>query len=223
MRITKRGGVDLSYEAGRRALAKHDPVKALPHLREAFANAHPKDRSQFLKRVYWLSLALIKLGKDGLAIKALASAQALAPRGRIRALYNRVANEYGMPRSSCAEHDDYKAFFAIQVRRYLAGMPGRRFRDQTEMDAVLQLIADAWLRLAKERDMNAFSCSEKLDSYKAFNLEFPILREGQDGACRVLAGDFRAAASFAAGNRCPCGSGLPAQRCCARVQLPFET
>jgi hypothetical protein len=208
MRITKRGAFDHGYEAGRRALAKHDPVRALPLLREAFANAHPKDRAQFLKRVYWLSLALIKLGKDGLAIKALASAQALAPRGRIRALYNRVANEYGMPRSSCAEHDDYKAFFAIQVRRYLAGIPGRRFRDQTEMDAVLQLIADAWLRLAKERDMNAFSCSEKLESYKAFNLEFPILRENQDGACRVLAGDFRPAAAYS------CRSVAPAAPVC---------
>jgi hypothetical protein len=70
--------------------------------------------------------------------------------------------------------------------------------------------------------MNAFSCSEKLDSYKAFNLEFPILRENQDGACRVLAGDFRPAAAYSSQERCPCGSGLPAQRCCARVQLPFE-
>ena len=222
MSITKRAGLSHNYEAGRRALASHDPAKALPYLREALAEAHPKDRALFLERVYWLSLALIKLGKDGLAIKALASAQALAPRGRIRALYKRVSNEYGMPRSSCSEHDDYKAFFAIHVRRYLAAMPGRRFRDQTEMDAVLQIIADAWLRLAKERDMSAYSCAEKLDSYKAFSLEFPILRENHEGACRVLSGDFRGTAGFASQERCPCGSGLPVQRCCGRVQLPFE-
>lgn len=222
MRITKRGGDAHNFKAGRRALANHDPVKALPLLRVALAEAHPKDRERFLERVYWLSLTLIKLGKNGLAIKALASAQAMAPRGRIRSLYKRVSNEYGMPRSSCAEHDDYKAFFAIQVRRYLAGMPGRRFRDQTEMDAVLQIIADAWLRLAKERDMSSYSCTEKLDSYKAFSLEFPVLRENQESRCRVLPGDFRGAASFASQDRCPCGSGLPVQRCCGRVQLPFE-
>lgn len=223
MRITIRRPGLADYEAGKRALAMHDPARALPLLRRALEAAHPGSRRIYADRVYWLSVALLKLGKDALAIKALASAQGLYPRGRVHDLYCRVSNEYGMPRASCAEHDDYKAFLAIQLRRYLAGVPGGRFASQAEIDAVLGLIAQSWLRLIKGHDLSASACAEKVEAYKAWRIDFPALREGFAGG-RVVAGDFRtcAAASLDPSARCPCGSGLPAQRCCARVQAPYE-
>lgn len=223
MRIMIRRPGLAEYEAGKRALAMHDPARALPLLRRALEAAHPDSRRVYAERVYWLSVALLKLGRDALAIKALASAQGLYPRGRVHDLYCRVSNEYGMPRASCAEHDDYKAFLAIQLRRYLAGVPGGRFASQAEIDAVLSLIAESWLRLSRDHDLGGSACADKVEAYRAWRIDFPALREGFSGG-RVTVGDFRphAVAAHDPAGRCPCGSGLPAQRCCARVQAPYE-
>ncbi|TFG79221.1 MAG: hypothetical protein E4H20_12185 [Spirochaetales bacterium] len=216
------------YGAGRRALARHDPVRALPLLRAAvdgiaMDGAHPGRHQELADRLYWLAITLIKLGKSGLAIKALASSQKLAPRGHARALYCRVSNEYGMPRSSCPEHDDYKAFFAIQARRYLANTPGRRFSNQTEMEAVLAVIADAWLRLHKSADLGDRSCGYKLHAFRAFRIDFPaLLPSSLSSAGTVMPGDFWPGASASEHERCSCGSGLPVHRCCGRVPLPWE-
>ncbi len=222
MRFYYRAYADADFAAGRRALAKHDPARALPLFRKALESASPQQPALYADRIYWLSVTLIKLGKEGLAIKALAGALPVVPRGRVRKLYCRVSNEYGMPRSSCPEHDDYRAFLSIQLRRYLGSVPGGRFADQTEIDAVLKIIADAWLRLKRSGQLESMVCAEKLASFKAFSLRFPVLRANGIQASSVLPGDFRPASRADSGGRCPCGSGLPAQRCCARVQQPFE-
>jgi hypothetical protein len=212
-----------AFSAAKRALKHHDPARALPLMREAVAGCPVHLHHELARRLYWLSLVLFKLGRDGPAVKALASAQKLDRRGYGRAMYNRKVNGYGMPRASCTEHDDYKAFFSIQVRRYLAAVPGRRFASQEELEEILKLIAAAWVRLEKTGDRPEGSCADKLDAFREVRIDFPALRERQTVTmARTLAANFRTGEPVYAHSRCPCGSGLAYSRCCGRIRMPFE-
>lgn len=223
MRLIRHDEQTTEYRRGKRALAAHDPTKAMRLLRLAVDACPASDRIELSRRLYWLSISLRRLGKDGLAIKALASAQRLAPRGRARDMYERVANAYGMPRAACAEHDDYRAFCSIQIRRYLEGVPDHRFENQQEIDAVLTMIADAWLRLGSSQVLAAASCDEKLKVFKSAGIAYPTLRERHETRCgAVIHADFIRGKALQADDRCTCGSGLPYRMCCGRTRLPYE-
>ena len=214
-----------AFSAAKRALKNHDPAKALPFLRKAVEACPVSLHHELARRLYWLSMVLLKLGRDGPAVKALASAQKLDRRGYGRTMYNRMVNGYGMPRSSCTEHDDYKAFFSIQVKRYLSAVPGRRFSTQEELEEILKLIAAAWVSLGKSGDQPAGSCADKLEAFREVHIEFPALREHSapfTTPARTLTANFRTGEQVYADSRCPCGSGLPYSRCCGRIRMPFE-
>lgn len=214
----------MAFQKGRRALASHDPVVALRSLREAVDGCSALDRAELSRRLYWLSIALLRLGKDGLAIKALASAQRLAPRGNARSMYLHVTNDYGMPRAACQEHDDYRAFCSIHIRRYLERAHTRRFSSQTEAEAILKIIADAWLRIQSRVDLDGSSCTEKIRLFRETSIEFPMLRSMTAASpARVIQADFLRRRAVADDDRCPCGSGLPYRQCCGRTRLPYES
>jgi len=214
----------IAFQKGRRALAAHEPVAALRSLREAVDGCAATNRMELARRLYWLSIALRRLGKDGLAIKALSSAQRLAPRGTARSMYMHLANDYGMPRAACQEHDDYRAFCSIHIRRYLEGTYARRFSSQTEAEEALKIIADAWLRIQAQAEIGEASCMEKIKLFHDTSIEFPMLRSMervQRG--RVIQADFLHGRTVGADDRCPCGSGLPYRQCCGRTRLPYES
>ncbi|HUW69773.1 MAG TPA: SEC-C metal-binding domain-containing protein [bacterium] len=213
-----------AFQKGRRALASHEPVAALRSLREAVDGCSATNRTELARRLYWLSIALRRLGKDGLAIKALASAQRLAPRGTARSMYLHVANDYGMPRAACQEHDDYRAFCSIHIRRYLDKTHARRFSSQTEAEAVLKIIADAWVRIQSRTGLGNSSCTEKIRLFRETSIEFPMLRSLEHAASgRIIQADFARGRAVGADDRCPCGSGLPYRQCCGRTRLPYES
>ncbi len=220
VRLTK---PKLAYLLGKRALAGHDPVTALRLLRSAVDNCPAEKHIELSRRLYWLSIALRRLGKDGLAIKALSSAQRLAPRGHARDLYANFANGYGMPKSDCAEHDDYRAFCSIHIRRYLESVQDRRFSSQEEIDTVLRIIADSWLRLNTKKAVNKTACEDKLDVFKETQIPFPALRSVQGtGKGKTIPVNFRRGQAIDPSDRCSCGSGLPYRMCCGRTRLPYE-
>lgn len=183
--------------------------------------ASPEKRSELSRYLYWLALALFKLGKVELAVKSLASAQKLEPRGHARAFYCRASNQYGMARAACSEHDDYKAFFSIQVRRYLSAVPGGKFANETEMETILKRIADAWIQLSKTRDVSSFTCEEKLAVYRAVRIDYPDVGRNMPVG-KILTADFGVRSKGSDLIRCPCGSGLPYLRCCGRIPSPLE-
>lgn len=224
MMTSKPDSSTAAFQKGRRALASHEPVVALRSLREAVDGCAATNRVELARRLYWLSIALRRLGKDGLAIKALASAQRLAPRGTARSMYMHVANDYGMPRAACQEHDDYRAFCSIHIRRYLESTHERRFSSQTEAEAVLRIIADAWLRIQARVEIGEASCMDKLKLFRETSIEFPMLRtvERAQGG-RVIQADFLHGRAVGTDDRCPCGSGLPYRQCCGRTRLPYES
>jgi hypothetical protein len=226
MRVSKDRLAAQAFHAGMRALGRHDPTRALPFMRAAVDGCPASMHTMLSRRLYWLSIVLMKLGRDGLAIKSLTSARKLSPRGLVRAVYDRKVNGYGMPKAICTEHDDYKAFFSIQVKRYLARVPGQRFADQAEIETVLNTIAAAWVKLERAGAFPDGSCTDKLEVFREMRIEFPPLRQHEEfmpgSETRVIQADFRTGTVVSAASRCPCGSGLPFSRCCGRVKMPFE-
>jgi len=215
---------DPSLNAGIRALTRHDPRSALRYLRESVDSCPVSRRTDLATRLYWLSVALQRLGKDGLALKALASARMLAPRGFARARYEGLANQYGMPRSSCADSDDYRAFAAIHIRRYLSRRASMAFMDEAEAIGIFRAVADAWARLESSFDRSSATCDEKLEAFRRCRIDYPVRADyGAPSAVgRKLTVNFRSGTLFSADERCLCGSGLPFSRCCGRVRMPYE-
>lgn len=218
MRGSEHDRLERNYRAGMRSLARHDAQTALRQLRAA-VDACPPDCPAVLARyLYWLAIPLLRLGKSELAVKSLVSAQKLEPRGPARRLYRHMVNDYGMVSTGCGDKDDFRAFFSIQLRRYLGSRPGGRFRTEAERDAVARIIADAWLGFTGTGILAEKSCSDKLELFHAFEIPFPF--RFLDKA-KVLPGNFRRGTLQKPDARCSCGSGLPYRQCCGRTQSAF--
>ncbi len=170
-----------------RLLSRHKAQKAIVPLRKAVDLCSIEDRAQLERALYWLSIALIRVGKSALAIKALANARHLVPRGKCAVLYKRLTNDYGMPKSSCCDHDDYQAFFSIQLRRYLATVPGQKFESSIEMDTILELIASAWIKFKRDHAIESMECGEKVRQYEGLRMSFPQLRQVNSSKCCIFA------------------------------------
>ena len=207
-----------AFRAGLRALSAHRDLDALRQLRLAVDTAGAGSR-ELPARLYWLGVALLRLGRKDLAAKSFASAQKLAPRGRASAVYRRLVNGYGMVKAACEDHDDYRAFYSMQVSRYLGARNG--FRDEDERDFVTRSLADAWLGLKAAGTLEGRTCAEKIELFAKVDARIPVPAvRGAYG--RVVTVDFRSGAAPEPDSRCSCGSGLPWRQCCGRTVAPSE-
>jgi hypothetical protein len=236
MALRKDDPLERAFRKGIRELGRHRPDRALGPLRAAVADCPADLKIVLARRLYWLSMALFRLDRSELALKSLASAQKLRPRGLVRLAYENRANGYGMTRRATPELDDFYAFYSIQVCRYLAGRPGGRFAATTEKDMVTRLIATAWLGLKKSGRLASTALPDRLGIFKAWDIAFPTPlglsaapvpasrgKAQTAAACPdPLVVDFRRGRAVKAGDRCPCGSGLSWCRCCGRTQSPLE-
>jgi hypothetical protein len=214
------------FRAGLRALVRHRPDVAARSLRAASA-ACPADAASALeRRLYWLALALLRLDQAELALKSLASAQKLRPRGHARMLYLRLANDYGMPRRGNPDVDDLYAFYSIQTAAYFSGKRKACFGDAAEKDAVVRLVGDAWLSLSRSGRLHGLDPSAKIRLFRESRVDFPSFALSRGMPCRIVKADFRKKIRLGGEERCPCGSGLPYQQCCGRIaglgELKYE-
>ncbi|HSV56303.1 MAG TPA: hypothetical protein VLH39_04245 [Magnetospirillaceae bacterium] len=218
MRGTGKIRLECYFRSGMRSLVRHDAQAALRSFQKA-VDACPAWRSRTLARyLYWLSIPLLRLGRSELAAKSLASTQKLEPRGPARRLYRHMVNGYGMVSTGCDDRDDFRAFFSIQIRRYLGSRPGGRFRTEAERDAVARIVEDTWSGLKTSGVLANLTCPGKLELFRNLDISFPMqfIERG-----RALAGDFRRGCPCKLDGRCICGSGLPYMQCCGRTQSVF--
>ena len=224
-----------------RELARHRPDRALEPLRAAVDDCPALRKVELARRLYWLAVALLRLDRTELAIKSLASAQKLRPRGVARDVYVHRVNAYGMPRRDSPELDDFWAFYSLQACSYLGTRPGRRFAAAAEKDLVTKTIAAAWMELKRSGKLVGRSVEERLGLFRAAKLAFPVpvglggrvvplserdtslpgLRDSSPCA-DPLKVDFKRGKRVKATDRCPCGSGLPYCQCCGRTRSPLE-
>ena len=224
-----------------RELSRHRPDRALEPLRRAVENCPAIDKVGLSRRLYWLAVALLQLERTELAIKSLASAQKLRPRGVARDAYVRRVNVYGMPKRVTKELDDFWAFYSIHACKYLATRPGRKFAAATEKDLVTRTIASAWMELRRSGRLEGRDVEERLGLFKAAKISFPrpvglggrtfpateraTIGPGQpdtSSCADPMKVDFKRGKRVKATDRCPCGSGLSYCQCCGRTLSPLE-
>jgi hypothetical protein len=191
-------------------------------LRLAVASCPATRSGELSRNLYWLALALLRLDRPELAIRSLASAQKLRPRGIARAAYERRVNSYGMCRRASPELDDFHAFYSIQACAYLRQKNGDRFESNAEKDIVTRLIGDAWRSLRGAGSLDGLPATRKLALFKARRIAFPLFSLGSGDRGTILEADFRRGLKLKGDERCRCGSGLPFIRCCGRIPSTRE-
>jgi hypothetical protein len=192
-------------------------VRSLRRATDACPAEHPGELSRDL---YWLALALLRLDRQEIALKSLASAQKLRPRGYARRAYLLRANVYGMPRRSSPALDDFYAFYSIQACIYLNRRRAGNFESSAEKEAVTRLVGDAWHRLSRSGRLEGLRPVDKLELFRSLKLSFPAFGLGQayesSTRPREIPADFRRGGRIRGDDRCCCGSGLPYMQCCGR-------
>jgi hypothetical protein len=210
---------------GLRELEGHRPDLAMRSLR-ASVDACPATRaSELSRRLYWLAVALLRLDQPEIALKSLASAQKLRPRGLARSAYLARVNCYGMPKRKSPELDDFYAFYSIHACRFLSSREGRRFGSETEKDLVTRIITSAWLELKRSKRLVDLAPGARLELIKRWPVAFPSMIGASARAncgCEPVVVDFRRKRVPSADDRCPCGSGLPYRLCCGRTASSRE-
>ena len=221
MRRDEQGERDL--RKGLRELSAHRPDRALRLFRSSVESCSATHPAELEKRLYWLAMALLQLDQVELALKSLASAQKLRPRGMARRAYLLRANDYGMPRRASPDLDDFYAFYSVQVCGFLARKQGRRFSSEEEKDAVTRLVAFAWQGLKKGGSLAGLGPGEKLDLFRGQRNVFPDFvvdgrrQVGSTGGSFTITVDFRRSRTVKPNDSCSCGSGLPYRLCCGRL------
>jgi hypothetical protein len=196
------------------------PADALRSLRESVKLTPPGKRSELERRLYWLSIALLKLGSAGLALKSLASAQKLRPKGQARRLYQRYANGYGMERRGSALADDYHAFRAVQLSRYLNSHRKTQFDSRAEAEMAEGIVIGAFKALIAQPGYETMGIGLKLKLFKEARVDFPLTRAAPRE--EALAVDFRRGRCLEPEDRCSCGSGLSYAMCCGRIECEAD-
>lgn len=213
--MRKAAGFTTHMAEGMRSLSSGKVFRAMGLFKKAVDATTPDKRAQLHRALFWLGVSALRIGRRDVALKALASARRLDRRGPAQALYSRIGNGYGMPRQAKPEDDDRLAFFSIQIARYLRLSPRKAFSGSPERDMVLSLIASAWSDLRASSLLHGMSTAKKAELFHRAQISFPRMAGAESGLSEVLRVDFRRKCLAEPGQRCPCGSGLPQEACCA--------
>jgi hypothetical protein len=204
---------------GLRELIRHRPDKALEPIRSAVEAIPPSRSAELARALYWLSVALFRLDKRDLAVKSLASSQKLRGKGFARKLYLRNINQYGMPKRSTRELDDFYAFSSLQMAHYLVKRPNNRFESFMEQEIVSITILQSWETLSASLRLDDISCAEKLDLFKHTKISFPRMSlYTSNTPPRFNNNRLSTVSARQPQDRCSCGSGLPYSMCCGRTK-----
>lgn len=167
---------------GLRDLSGHRPDRAVGALRESLESCPAAKVGRVALVSYWLALAELRLDRPELALKSLAQARKLRPRGLGAKIYARRVNSYGMPRRSSSDVDDFYAFYSIQVCSFLSRKPGRRFGSESEKDTVTRLVSFAWQGLKGSGRLRGLGVEEKLALFRDWPGVFPSFVGGGNQA-----------------------------------------
>ncbi len=207
----------IAYARGKASLAKHNPEGALKNFETALA-ACPVDRTKDLARImYYLGVALNKLGMSSCALKSWSSAHRLDRQGYSGKFLQRLANGYGMVKQETQELDDWKAFHAVQLVHYISLKKSRRLGTDAEKDMIWELILEEWKVIKNSVDLWSMANEEKLGMFRAYKIVFPFFSLPEDRGDQPIPVDFARQKRVNLDDQCFCGSILPYRLCCGRT------
>ena len=205
----------VDYHRGIRHLSGHDPAGAIAFFSRA-VQACPLSRSEELtKALYYLGVALQRVGYGNSAIRSWVISHRMKKSRHTRALLDRFCNEYGMAKQDCEAHDDWQAFYSIQLMRYLRGFKKLTLSDHAERSMIVDIVREAWNGLVASGALEGRTPEEKYEIFKSTKIEFPLFYYSRlrNPLVRV---NFSEGRRYKAGDPCPCGSGLQYCCCCGR-------
>lgn len=206
------------FKKGKDNLSRHSPRNALKELQIALEECPAKENRNLAKVMFYLGITLKKLGVPNGAVKSWVIARKLNKTGYSAKMIKRFVNEYGMTKQESSYQDDWKAFHAIQLSKYLELKIGGEISDPAERDAITELIWDSWNRLCDLYTLHELSTEEKIEYFHGVKIFFPI--EGNQENSRrfsCIHVDFHEKQRISTSDRCSCGSGLLFGQCCGRT------
>jgi len=202
---------------GLRHLSRHEPDRALSFFRSALEGC-PVSESRALSRLlFYIGITLKRLGCTDSAVKSWLLAYRLTKNSFAYAMIKRYANTYGMAKQDRGDRDDWRAFYSLQLARYLNAKKRRQFYFEAERDMVRDLIFDHWVRLREQYPTEGMSPEEKERLFERTVIVFPFVVIPEALQNPVIHVDFRRNRKLEPQDRCPCGSGLSFMLCCGRI------
>ena len=207
----------LQMDRGLGMLSRHNPLEAARCLERALASCPPERGADLHRICFFLGIALRRAGRSQTAVRSWLSCTQMKKRGYSRRMLERMVNGYGMARQASEGGDDWQAFLAIQLSRYLATRSKQAFSTAAEQDMVTDLIRDYWRGVVRSGTLAGKDPCQKRDYFRGMRIVFPtvVLPEADPGV--LVAVDFRLQRRIVDGQRCLCGSGLPYAFCCGRT------
>ncbi len=186
--------------------------------REALEECPVSQARDMSRLLFYMGVTLKRLGCLGGAIQSWLSSLRLNKDRYALKMIQRYSNCYGMERQETEELDDWKAFYSIQVSRYLRSKRNGRFSSEPERDMVTDLISEHWNRLIAQECLEDKTLEQKKRLFQKVKIIFPFVLMPEQTGSDVIPVDFRRRRRLQANDRCFCGSGLPFLACCGRIQ-----
>lgn len=202
---------------GKDKLAHHDPSEALRELQMAIESC-PVDENRNLEKVlFYTGITLQKLGIPNGALKSWVIARKVKKHGYSSKMIKRFSNGYGMVRQLNTDLDDWKAFYSIQLGKYLKEKGTGAIDTREEYELVKEKICEAWCEVCERFSLRDMTIEEKLHIFETaeFNTGGEDTGSIDPGASIYV--NFRQNRRFSAVDRCSCGSGLQFSMCCGRI------
>lgn len=204
-------------EQGIRSLARHDAAGALKALERSLASCPSSQASELHRILYYTGIALQRVGCSDSALRSWLSGGRVQKRGHSKRMADRFTNGYGMAKQGSVDLDDWKAFLALQLSRYLRTKNRHAFCSEAEEDVVREIIADAWRSIRKTCVMAGKTAAEKYETFSNIRIVFPMAVLPSAGKEAILPVDFQKKRGILSADRCPCGSGRMFRACCGRT------
>lgn len=198
-------------------LSRHRPKQALDRLVKAITECpcgKEKDLSQLL---FYVGVTLKKLGHSNSAIRFWISSYRVNKNKYAREMLKRFSNGYGFKKEKNIELDDKKAFFSIQISRYLAKKHSKNISTQAELDMITDLLEEKWKKIIESGILKQKSIEQKQKCFKDQKIVFPFMVFTKVLGDPVINVDFKHGTRVLEHERCVCGSGLPHYKCCGRA------
>lgn len=199
---------------GLQRLSAHDPSRALKYFQKALEACPVYERKGLARVLYFTGITLRKIGLYDSAVKSWNAAKRVCKSPLYLNYTRRFSNEYGMARQAHPDLDDWRAFYSIQIGKYLKTKKSHAFGTLAEQDMIRDLIFDAWQELVRSGRLVGKSPKEKLKEFHNHEIIFPYFLVPE-----TLSISLGQIAKEKQGMRlCPCGSGMPFYLCCGRRQ-----
>ncbi len=201
---------------GIRLLSKHDPESAILYFSRALSDCPVSNSAELSKILYYMGIALKRLGLSNSAIRSWLSSLRVKRRKNTKRMLNRFSNSYGMAKQDSVEMDDWKAFYSIHLMRYMRGFNKSTLTSECERNCLKEIILAHWRKLVDSGVLTGRTPEEKSEIFKSTEIDFPLFFYGHidDTVIRV---NFQAGRKLKAEDTCFCGSGLPFCACCGRI------